>query len=101
LLKAGLVLPEAPSSNAADTSMLLQGEYGFGDILQFLSSVPVERRLRPGLQSAGKRSARAIRERLAALWRVKTGDDSYRISVSGLALRRTISGSLSSRIYSP
>lgn len=32
---------------------------------------------------------------------VKTGDDSYRISVSGLALRRTISGSLSSRIYSP
>ncbi len=37
------------------------------------SSVPVERRLRPGLQSAGKRSARAIRERLAALWRREDG----------------------------
>src|SRR5690606_35630197 len=73
LLKTGLVLPEAPSSSAADTSMLLQGEYGYGDILRFLSPLPVERRLRPGLQSAGKRSARAIRERLAALWRREDG----------------------------
>jgi molecular chaperone IbpA len=62
--------------------MLLQGRYGYGNILRLRTSVPLKRRLRPGLQSSGRCSARPIDQRLAPYDIVKTGDDTYRISIA-------------------
>jgi molecular chaperone IbpA len=62
--------------------MLLQGGYGYGNILRLRTAFPLERRLRPGLQSSRKCAARPLYQRLAAYDIVKTGDDSYRISVA-------------------
>jgi molecular chaperone IbpA len=62
--------------------MLLQGGYGYGNILRLCTAVSVQHRLRPGLRPSGKcQRARSISD-----WPpydiVKTGDDTYRISVA-------------------
>jgi len=62
--------------------MLLQGGYGYGNILRLRTLVPLDRRLRPGFPSSRKRPARPLDQRLAAYDIVKTGDDSYRISIA-------------------
>ena len=65
-LMTGLALLEAPLS-ALPYPMLLQGGYGYGNILRLRTTVPLERRLRPGFQSSRKRPAGPLDQRLAAL----------------------------------